>query len=756
MLRALTAWRRVKIARWIPKLSLSALVRVGIGLALVACLLVDAAGWIEVRALTQLERWAYDARVRLFLPRTRDPHIVIVDIDEKSLGAEGHWPWGRDKLALMLHQLFARYKVRVVGFDMAFPEADSNSSLPVLEAAADGELRDNAQFRGFLQRMRPSLDNDRRFAEEMQKDLVVLGFLVSAHGERSGVLPRPAFATSALANAEYHYFTAPGYSANIAPLQQAAAAAGHLYQALDPDGVTRSVPMFMQVGNGFFEAMSLAVLRVYLGNAPLKLETTIVDSGGRKLGWMRFVQVGDAVRIPLDETMAALVPYRGEDSFRYVSATDVIRGTLGIDELKDRIAIVGTSARGLVDVRATPTREDLPGVEIHASLISGALDDAMKSRPAETLAIGVLTILLVGIPLAVLLPRLSALAATLATAVMLAILLGVNAWAWQARNLVLPLAGSLVMLTGLYFLAVVWGFFAETRHRQLMTNLFGTYVPKEIVAEMAEHPDEYSMHGQNRDMTVLFADIRDFTSIAETRTPQDLKDMINTYFTRMTVCIQDKRGTVDKYIGDAIMAFWGAPVRDNDHARRALECGLAMQKALRELDPLFAKKGWPSLRIGVGINCGTMSVGDMGSDFRRSYTVMGDAVNLASRLEGLTKEYGVGVLVSENIARAVQDFVYREVDKVRVKGKQQGVTIFEPIGAQDEVSGDTLAEIARFHRALAHFRAQRWDAAEALLTELVAAAPAVKLYRLYRERIAHFRASPPGADWDAVFGVTTH
>ena len=228
-----------------------------------------------------------------------------------------------------------------------------------------------------------------------------------------------------------------------------------------------------------------------------------------------------------------------------------------------------------------------------------------------------------------------------------------NAWAWQARNLVLPLAGPLVMLAGLYFLDVVWGFFGETRHRQLMTSLFGTYVPKEIVAEMAEHPDEYSMHGQSLDMTVLFADIRDFTSIAETRTPQDLKDLINTYFTKMTICIQDKRGTVDKYIGDAIMAFWGAPVRDADHARLALECGLAMQKALRELDPLFAKKGWPMLRIGVGLNCGTMSVGDMGSHFRRSYTVMGDAVNLASRLEDLTKEYGVGVLVSENIVRAV-------------------------------------------------------------------------------------------------------
>jgi adenylate cyclase len=737
-----------------PKFSLGGVVRIAIELALMACLLTDAAGWIEIPALTQLERWAYDARVRLFLPRTRDPRIVIVDIDERSLKAEGSWPWSRDKLALMIHQLFTRYGVRVVAFDTAFPEADPNAGLPVLEAAARGELRDDEAFQAFFERMRPSLDHDRLFAEEIQKHPVVLGFLVSAQAERSAVLPPPAFRASALADAQYSYFSATGYSGNVAPLQEAATAAGHLYAALDPDGVTRSVPIFMQVGDDFYEAMSLAVLRVYLGNAPIKLERTVVVSGGQQVGWMRSVNIGDSVHIPLDERMAALIPFRGQGSYRYVSATDVIRGTLGADELKDRIVLVGTSARGLVDVRATPIREDLPGVEIHASLISGALDDAVKSRPTETIAIAMLTILLVGIPFAVFLRRLSALAATLAVAAVLAVLVGVNAWAWQARNLVLPLAGPLVMLAGLYFLDVVWGYFAETRHRRLLTDLFGTYVPKEIVAEMAEHPEEYSMHGQSLDMTVLFADIRDFTSIAETRTPQDLKDLINTFFTRMTICIQDKRGIVDKYIGDAIMAFWGAPVHDAEHARHALECTLAMQKALRELDPLFAKKRWPALRIGIGLNCGTMSVGDMGSQFRRSYTVMGDAVNLASRLQDLTKEYGVGVLVSEYIVRAVQDFVYREVDKVRVKGKREGVAIFEPIGAQGEVPSDLLLEIDRFHEALSHFRERRWNEAEALLAELAAAAPSVRLYQLYRERIDQFRASPPAADWDGVFGFT--
>jgi adenylate cyclase len=449
------------------------------------------------------------------------------------------------------------------------------------------------------------------------------------------------------------------------------------------------------------------------------------------------------------------VPYRDQGGYRYVSATDVLGGKIGADELKGKIIIVGTSAQGLVDVRATPAREDLPGVEVHANLITGALDNSIKFRPPEVLAISVLTIVLVGLPLAVLMPRLSALAATVVFAVVFGIVLGANLWAWQAKNFVLPLADPLLMLVGLYFLNMAWGFFAETRSRRLITSLFGTYVPKEIVAEMAKNPSEYSMRGESREMTVLFSDIRDFTSISEGLTPDRLKDLINTYFTKMTLSIQEKRGTVDKYIGDAIMAFWGAPVADAKQAKHAVECGLEMQKALRALNRAFAKKGWPVLRIGVGLNCGRMSVGDMGSQFRRSYTVMGDAVNLASRLESLTKVYSVGILVSENIVNQAPRFIYREVDKVRVKGKLEAIAIFEPVGPEGKVADDVVAEIDRFRKALEHYRNQRWDEAERQLNDLAAASPEEKLYKLYLDRIAYLRAKPPNADWDGVFVFTT-
>jgi adenylate cyclase len=361
----------------------------------------------------------------------------------------------------------------------------------------------------------------------------------------------------------------------------------------------------------------------------------------------------------------------------------------------------------------------------------------------------------VGIPLAIVLPRLSAVWSTAVVGVLFVVLVAANLYLWQSKNWVVPIASPLMMLVLLYFMNMVYGFFAEARSRRLITGLFGTYVPKELVAEMSKNPGEYSMKGESREMTVLFSDVRDFTSISEGLTPEGLKDLMNTYLTAMTEKVQEKRGTIDKYIGDAIMAFWGAPLTDLEHATHALETAMAMQKGLRDLDAPFAKRGWPVLHIGVGLNCGLMNVGDMGSKFRRSYTVMGDAVNLASRLEGLTKEYGVGILVTENIVKAAPSFAYREIDKVRVKGKHEGVAIFEPLGPQAEVGQETNQEVDRFHKALQAYRAQRWDDAEKLLRNLAYAAPELKLYKLYLERVAHFRKNPPPANWDGVFVFTT-
>ena len=736
-------------------MSFNTVLRVAAGLAIVMVFLVHEAEWYQIRFLQQLELWAYDARLRLFMPNTLDPRVVILDIDEKSLNAEGRWPWSRNKLATMVSQLFEKYKVKVVGFDVAFAEPDPSSGLASLEQIGKSDLSSNSEYQAWLEKSRATLDYDKLFAEQIGKYPVVLGFFLGGKTDKAGTLPLPTFQEKALGgpNWEFMHNLATGYSGNIELLQKQAAAAGHLYPSLDFDGVTRRVPVFMKYGEGYYEALSFAMTRTLLGNVPAKIN--VRPPTVKNLATIPSVDIGN-LHIPLDERMSALVPYRGATGvFRYISATDAIRGTLPVDELRDKIVIVGTSAQGLLDLRSTPVREDFPGVEVHANLISGFLDQKIMHKPDLVLAISVLTILILGVPFAVLLPRLSALVSTASVSIVFVIVVCINLYAWKMQEYVLNIAAPLSLLVMLYLLNMAWGFFMETRSKRLITGLFGTYVPKELVAQMSKNPEEYSMRGESRDMSVLFSDVRDFTSISEGLTAENLKDLMNTYLTAMTEVIQDKRGTIDKYIGDLVMAFWGAPLADKDHAAHAVESALAMQKRIRALDDEFIKRGWPVLNAGVGLNCGEMSVGDMGSKFRRAYTVMGDAVNIASRLEGLTKEYGVGILVTENIVNAAQGFVYREVDLVAVKGRTAGIPIFEPIGKVGEVGETTLTEIDKFHKALEHYRKQRWDEAQEIWKNLQYASPETKLYKLYLKRIDYWRNNTPGPLWKGLWTWTT-
>ena len=315
-------------ARWKPDLSLNTWLRIGAGVAIVLAFLAHEAEWVQYRFVQQMELFAYDTRLRQFMPRTPDPRVVILDIDEKSLNAEGRWPWSRNKLAVMVRQLFDNYKVKVVGFDVAFAEPDPSSGLATLEALGRGERRDDAEYQAWLAKARETLDYDRLFAEEIGKYPVVLGFFLSGKTDRAGELPLPIFVEKALgdANWEFMHSLATGYSGNIEQLQKQATAAGHLYPALDRDGITRRVPVFMKYGEGYYEALSFAIVRTYLGNAAPKIRVIPPDPGAGNLATIPWVEAGP-IRIPLDERMNALVPYRGAQGiFRYISATDVIHG----------------------------------------------------------------------------------------------------------------------------------------------------------------------------------------------------------------------------------------------------------------------------------------------------------------------------------------------------------------------------------------------------------------------------------------------
>jgi adenylate cyclase len=310
--------------------------------------------------------------------------------------------------------------------------------------------------------------------------------------------------------------------------------------------------------------------------------------------------------------------------------------------------------------------------------------------------------------------------------------------------------GKRLLLTAALFICNLgWSYLFEFRNRRAMVGLFGEYLAPELVAEMAANPKKYSMEGESRNLTVMFSDVRGFTTISESLNPRELREYINAYLTAVSEDIRGNRGTLDKYIGDAVMAFWGAPLPLPEHASLAVATALKMQRSVIELNADFVKRNWPPLHIGVGVNTGIMHVGDMGSKIRRAYTVMGDAVNLGSRLESITKIYGVGVIVGILTRDATPEYAYRELDRVRVKGKNEPVPIFEPLGLAKELDQRTRDLLQQWHEALAMVRAQNWDEAEKKLRELQAENPH-GLYELYLQRISHYRIAPPPSDWDGV------
>jgi len=734
--------------------------RIGIGLLIVLLLLAHVADRNRIPFVDNLEANIYDARLRLTMPRTVDDRIVILDIDEKSLieperGGEGRWPWPRDRLALLLDKLFDHYQIAAVGFDVVFAEVDNSSGLRVLEKLGAEEFRGIPQFQSLFSELRPRLDYDQLFARSMKDRAVVLGYTFQSEDNVKGAIPGPVLTVADFGPNPPPTEPYQGYTGNLEVLQKAAASGGHFNPKVDDDGMTRRVPMLAKYKDGYYEPLSLAVVRLVTGSP--RVDPIIADDAfGTGQAGLDGIRLGTKYVIPVDDGAAALVPYRGpRGSFVYHSLVDVLNGRVDVDKLRGRIALVGASAPGLLDLRATPVDPAYPGVEIHANLISGILDENIKHKPPYAQGAEFVLILLLGLAMAIWLPMLAPQPATLVTLSLLLLAVGINLGLFHYQHIVLPVAATLVMILVLFTTNMAYGFFVEARSRRQITGLFGQYVPSEVVEEMANDPENASMEGESREMTVLFTDVRGFTTISEGLDPKALSQLMNEFLTPLTEVIYRHRGTIDKYMGDCIMAFWGAPLPDPDHAKNGILAGLEMQRVLQELQPHFRSKNWPEIRIGVGLNSGRMSVGNMGSRIRLAYTVMGDAVNLASRLEGLTKEYGADIIVGEDTKNAFPEVVYREIDRVRVKGKDTAVAIFEPLGLATEVTKATLDDVDLFHEALELYRKQEWNMAELRLLRLKTISPNTHLYGMFLERIAIYRVNPPGPGWDGSFTFQT-
>jgi len=699
-------------------------------------------GFIE-----RLSNFGYDLQLRtriLTEHLTPTSPIVIIDIDDKSLEAEGRWPWPRSKLAELVNQLQNQGSAIIV-FDMFFSEKEKNIAAMVMETLKEKNLLSSA-IADALKKNTLLFDEDALFAKSLPANQTVLAFGFLPRVQTENLLPPPILVLTPKERQQLDIIKPLGYISNIPILEQAAKYSGFINIYPDSDGIIRRTPLILEYQGNIYPALSLQAVLLFLGE-----KITLVTPSYKNVKKLEGLQFGNH-SISTDSKGQVLIPFIGKSyTFPYYSATDVLNNRLPKDVLHGKIVFVGTSATGENDIQPTAVQNPFPGVEIQATLVNGMLTDKFSYIPAWTQGANLILTILFGLIAACLFPYFGPRGLTIIIMLFPLSMLFINNMIWRSTGLILSFLMPVVLILAIAFLNIIYGYLFETRRREKLNDLFGQYVPKKHIDEMLKTKSNYGLYGEDREMSVLFADIRNFTMISEGLSASELVDMLNTFFTPMTEIIFNHRGTIDKYIGDLIMSFWGAPLKDKNHAQHAIESALQMQKKLKRMQSVFVERKWPEIKIGIGINSGTMSVGDMGSRFRLNYTVMGDAVNLASRIEGLTKFYGVDIIVTESTKKNQKKFVFRKLDQVQVKGKSKGISIYEVIDKQNNLTPELKNELVLYHKALNYYFEQQWELAFALIYQLHQIYPDKKLYLLYLDRIKEFKENPPPADWNGIY-----
>lgn len=719
-----------------------------------------------------------------------DPRIVIVDIDQRSEEVLGRWPFSRAIFAKMLDVLH-NDGARVAAFDITFSKPDQ-SAAPVRALWAQLERRRaeghplDPRLASEVQSLVAQYDADKQFAESIRRfGPVVLGsFFFYTEADLRGVdnatldayanqlaffaFPqvlgtRPGFQKQDRVQLIREYAAAgllpKGAEANIDPLTGALSGdeswTGFFNMPPDADGVIRRATLVLPYGRSqnladwdLYASLDVMAARAFLG---VKSDQTALTYGA--VG-VRSIQLGSATAIHPDGRGQIMINYQGPTgSFTHYSLADVVAGTLPPEAFRDKLVLIGASATGIGDLRATPYGgTDYPGVEIHANIIDNILNQRFLKRGARQALTDVLLILFfgvgIGISLALVSPRLMwfglALLAPLVAADYFAFLHG---W-WLNFTVPAMALTSNVLLVSLYRALV------EEKEKRRVRTAFGQFLSPEVIRRLLLNPG--LVEPRKTEITVMFSDIRGFTTISEKLDAQELALFLNQYLSDMTRIVFEHQGTLDKYIGDAVMAFWGAPFEEANHAVDACNAALDMMARVREMQPVWEREGKPRLDIGIGLNTGVASVGNMGSALRYGYTALGDAVNLSSRLEGLNKEYGTHILANETTVAALKDsnFVFRELDLIRVKGKLQPATIYELAGRKMELGTEALARHERFAKGLALYRARRWSEAQAVFQSVLDTDPNDGPSRLYWGRCQEYLFEEPPASWDGVFTMT--
>ena len=729
----------------------SQLVRM-VGLALLAAM-VALRIWDPV-PIEILRLKSFDILQRMSPNKNWSNKVTIVDIDEASLTEYGQWPWPRTIVAELIDKL-AKGRAAAVGMDIIFAEEDRTSP----KNFADFAHGLDADTKAKLEQL-PS--NDKVLADAFARARMVIVGQSGYHydlGRGQEEVKGPPLATLG-GNPKPYMYSYPDLLPNIDILQNAAASRGILTTNPDVDGVTRRVPLVVIARNAVFATISVEMLRVLGGFRPLVIKT---DEAG-------ISSIGVAgIDIPTDAHGRLWVRFSASDPERYVSAKDILAGKPEAMAKVDRhVVMIGTSALGLHDIKATPLDPVMPGVEVHAQLIDNIITREHIYRPNFSIAAELLAAILTGLFIIIAVPLMPAVVTLVSGTLINGSLLAGAYYLFVSKSMLLdvtfPLITSMVVFGSLVF----FNYLQEESQRREIRSAFSQYLSPDVVEQLAADPSKLILGGETKEMTILFSDVRGFTSISEAYKayPQELTHLINRLLTPLSRVVVDNGGTIDKYMGDNIMAFWNAPLEYEDHAKKALSAALGMidaQNALNEqLKTETAPDGSPAkpLAIGVGLNTGVNVVGNMGSDLRFDYTVLGDNVNLASRLEGQTKGYGVAILFGERTAElAGNDFATIEVDLVAVKGKAEPERVFTVVGREDTAADPEFQSVKKnCDDMLAAYRAQDWDGAEKAIRTARARSAAFSLsgfLDIYAQRIAVFREAPPPKNWDGVFVATT-
>lgn len=695
--------------------------------------------------------------------RATGGETVIAAIDEKSLTELGRWPWSRATIAKLVDAL-TESGAKAIGFDVVFAEPDEHSTVgQIRDIAREMKNLGTADDRVYalLDEKKRLSDTDGILAESISRaGNVSLGYFFYTMTRDIGHLSDTEIneAASYISDSKFQivqYLGKPlmdpvmkafAVAPNIKVLSEAAENSGYFNAFPDIDGTNRWSPLVIRFGDNYYPSLSLAVLEQYLDWPTMSLVMAEYGVEG--------VMMGD-VGIPTDEAGRIFVNYLGPArTFPHYSVTDIVNGRLDKELFKDKIVLVGATATGIYDLRVTPFSAVFPGIEIHATVVDNILHQNFIQRPGWIAFIDMVAIILLGLVAVPVLTRVKALVGLLCTLFLVVVYVFINRYAFNSYNLWLNLVYPLMSLSIVYLGITLYRYITEEREKKKIKGTFQYYLSGPVIEEMLKDPSKLKLGGEKKDLTVLFSDIRGFTTISEKLSPEELVHLLNEYLTVMTDKVFQYGGLLDKYMGDAIMAVFGAPIDDREHPAKCCKTALEMMEELKKLQQKWAQEGNPILDIGIGINTGDMVVGNMGSQMRFDYTVMGDNVNLGSRLEGINKEYGTNIVISEYTYERVKDtFVCRELDAVKVKGKLLPVKIYELMG--DRQNSDKWTEyVTIFEEGLAKYRQGAWENAIDCFNRVLAIHPDDHPSHMYIERCRHLKANPPEGQWDGVFTMT--